>query len=206
MKSSLWLPPDTELPRVPTWPLRLRAGDLVLRPLRRRDRAEWDDVRSRNAAWLREWDATTPPGSAEPMTFQQMVRAQHASGRAFSSVPLVLCWGEGLPIIGQITVSSIVWGSARMGHVGYWIDGRCAGRGLMPAAVALVSSYCFRVLGLHRLEINIRPENAASLRVVEKLGFRPEGLRPRYLHINGAWRDHLSFALTADEVLADFVG
>jgi ribosomal-protein-alanine N-acetyltransferase len=64
----------------------------------------------------------------------------------------------------------------------------------------MATDHCFRVLGLHRMEINIRPENAPSLRVVEKLGFRPECLRPRYLHINGAWADHRSFALTAEEV------
>jgi [ribosomal protein S5]-alanine N-acetyltransferase len=60
--------------------------------------------------------------------------------------------------------------------------------------------YCFSALRLHRIEIAIRPENAASLRVVAKLGFRPEGLRPRYLHIDGEWRDHLVFALNAEEV------
>ena len=76
----------------------------------------------------------------------------------------------------------------------------CAGRGIIPTAVALATDHCFATVGLHRVEVNIRPENAASLRVVEKLGFRPEGLRPRYLHIDGDWRDHLSFALTADEV------
>lgn len=60
--------------------------------------------------------------------------------------------------------------------------------------------YCFSVMRLHRIEVAIRPENGRSLRVVEKLGFRSEGLRPRYLHINGQWRDHLIFALHADEL------
>ena len=66
--------------------------------------------------------------------------------------------------------------------------------------LALAVDYCFRSMGLHRIEIAIRPENVRSLRVVEKLGFRPEGLRPRYLHIDGDWRDHLVFALNAEEV------
>ena len=60
--------------------------------------------------------------------------------------------------------------------------------------------YACDVLELHRVEINIRPENAASIRVVEKLGFRYEGLRERYLHINGDWRDHYSYALCVDDV------
>lgn len=76
----------------------------------------------------------------------------------------------------------------------------------MPTAVALVSDHCFRTVGLHRIEVCIRPENGPSRRVVEKLGFREEGLRPRYLHIDGAWRDHLVFALTAEEVPEGLLG
>jgi ribosomal-protein-alanine N-acetyltransferase len=103
-------------------------------------------------------------------------------------------------LVGQLTVANIVWGSACSATIGYWLDRALAGRGVMPTAVAMVTDHCFRVVGLHRIEINIRPENAASLRVVEKLGFRDEGVRMRLLHINGAWTDHRSFALTAEEV------
>ena len=60
--------------------------------------------------------------------------------------------------------------------------------------------HCLRTMGLHRIEIAIRPENTASLRVVEKLGFTEIGLAPRYLHINGDWRDHVLFAVTAEDV------
>jgi ribosomal-protein-alanine N-acetyltransferase len=67
-------------------------------------------------------------------------------------------------------------------------------------AVALATDYAMITMGLHRIEICIRPENTASLRVVEKLGFRHEGRRPRYIHIAGDWRDHEVFALTAEEV------
>ena len=75
-----------------------------------------------------------------------------------------------------------------------------AGRGITPTAVALATDYCFRAMRLHRMEICIRPENGPSLRVVEKLGFRYEGLRRRFIHIDGDWRDHFSFALVAEEV------
>jgi [ribosomal protein S5]-alanine N-acetyltransferase len=64
----------------------------------------------------------------------------------------------------------------------------------------MLCDYAFGTLGLHRVEVNVRPENAASLKVVEHLRFRDEGVRERYLHINGAWRDHRTFALTADEL------
>ena len=112
-------------------------------------------------------------------------------------MPFVVTYGGDL--VGQLTVGGITWGSLRSAYIGYWVDEAVAGRGIMPTAVAMATAYCF-ALGLHRVEINIRPENTASRRVVEKLGFRPEGLRPKYLHIDGDWRDHLSFALTVDEV------
>ena len=103
-------------------------------------------------------------------------------------------------LVGQLNVGGIVRGSLHGCHLGYWIDSRVAGRGIMPTAVALVTDHCFWVAGLHRVEVNIRPENAASRRVVEKLGFREEGLRQRFLHIDGDWRDHLSYALVSEEV------
>ncbi|MEZ0108464.1 ribosomal-protein-alanine N-acetyltransferase [Catenulispora sp. EB89] len=103
-------------------------------------------------------------------------------------------------LVGQLTVSSITWGSLRSANVGYWVDETVAGRGITPTAVALAVDHCFRAAGMHRIEVCIRPENAASLRVVHKLGFRSEGLRRAYLHIDGDWRDHEAFALTAEEV------
>jgi len=103
-------------------------------------------------------------------------------------------------LAGQVNLSSIVRGAFRSCTVGYWIGRQFAGRSAIPLAVALAGDYAMARIGLHRIEINIRPENAASLSVVRKLGFRDEGPRPRYLHIDGAWRDHLSFALTAEEI------
>jgi ribosomal-protein-alanine N-acetyltransferase len=103
-------------------------------------------------------------------------------------------------LVGQLTVSSITWGSLRSANVGYWIDEAYAGRDITPTAVALAVDHCFQVCRLHRVEVCIRPENTPSLRVVEKLGFRSEGLREAYLHIDGGWRDHTTFALTQEEV------
>jgi ribosomal-protein-alanine N-acetyltransferase len=64
----------------------------------------------------------------------------------------------------------------------------------------MVVDHCFGAVGLHRVEANVRPENAASRRVVEKLGFREEGLHQRYLYIDGGWRDHISYAVTREDV------
>ena len=97
-------------------------------------------------------------------------------------------------------MSSISYGSLRSASIGYWVSRHVAGHGVIPTAVALATDHCFTTLGLHRVEVNIRPENRPSLRVVEKLGFRDEGLRERYLHIAGEWCDHRTFALTTEDV------
>jgi ribosomal-protein-alanine N-acetyltransferase len=155
-------------------------------------------VRARNVEWLRPWDATLPPGATDAATtFRGMVRSLRAAARAGTTLPFALDVDGSLR--GQVTVGGIHLGSLRGGHVGYWIDRDVAGRGIVPMAVAMVTDHCFAA-GLHRMEINIRPENQPSIRVVEKLGFRYEGLRERYLHIDGDWRDHVSYALTADEL------
>ena len=180
------------------WPATLQAGRVGLRPITRHDRAAWLEVRSRNAAWLAPWEATPPRDGGRVLTFAQMVRSLRAQARQGTMLPFVVTYDDRL--VGQVTVGGITWGSLASAHVGYWVDQRVAGRGVMPTAVALVTDHCFGTVGLHRLEVNIRPENAASLRVVEKLGFREEGTREAFLHIAGAWRDHRSFAVTAGEV------
>jgi [ribosomal protein S5]-alanine N-acetyltransferase len=181
------------------WPARLREGSVELKPLRLRDASAWREVRSRNARWLRPWEATLPLAEHDaPTTYASMVRRLRAEAREGRSLPFALVVDGAFA--GQVTVGGISRGSLLSAYIGYWIDERCAGRGIMPTAVALTTDHCFREVGLHRVEINIRPENAASLRVVEKLGFRQEGIRERYLHIDGDWRDHLTFALCADEV------
>lgn len=209
------LPEGVEFPDRPEWPVTLRHEELVLRPMRYRDAARWAEVRRRNREWTGPWDATAPTVSSgrpsvRPSGHAQMVRTANRLARSGQSLPLVVCIDEGwpenpskpesLPLSGQVTVSNIVYGSARFASIGYWIDEAAAGRGLMPRAVALVADYCFQVLGLHRLEVNIRPENRKSLRVAHKLGLRNEGIRPRFLHIDGDWRDHICFSVLDEDV------
>ena len=169
-----------------------------LRPIARGDKAVWTRVRADNREWLAPWEATPPREVGPPVGYGTMVRGLLRQARQGSLLPFVVTYeGE---LVGQLTVGGITYGSLCSAHVGYWVDRRVAGRGVMPTAVAMSVDHCFGVLGLHRVEVNIRPENTASLRVVEKLGFREEGLRRGFLHIAGAWRDHRSFALTAEEV------
>lgn len=171
---------------------------ILLRPLRVEDQDEYTSVRALNRHWLGPWDATSPVPATAPRTFEDVVDLYQGDALAGRMIPLVI-ETEGR-LVGQINVSNIVLGSFRSCTVGYWVAQSVAGKGIIPTALALVSDHVMGELGLHRIEINIRPENAASLAVVRKLGFRDEGLRARMLHIDGDWRDHRSFALTTEDL------
>lgn len=181
------------------WPTQITLRDvggptIVLRGLRPRDRQEWESLRARNRGWLAPWEATNPVPQGVAR-FRALVRHYDREAAAGRLQPFVIEF-EGR-LVGQMHLFGIGWGAARGGAAGYWVSEDVAGRGITPLALAGLVDHAFYGLGLHRVEVNVRPENVASLRVVEKLGFRDEGLRRAYLHIDGAWRDHRSFALTA---------
>ncbi|MDX6199003.1 MAG: [ribosomal protein S5]-alanine N-acetyltransferase [Actinomycetota bacterium] len=187
------------------WPVALQDGRVGLRPLRMRDAAAWSEVRTRNERWLSPWEgrpesqpATSWAERHSPVVFTAMLRNVRREARAGRTLPLAITYDGRLA--GQLTASNVVRGAFDSASVGYWVDGALAGRGVLPTALAMLVDHCFQTAGLHRIEANIRPENTASRRVVEKLGFREEGLHLRYLFIDGGWRDHLSFAVTREDV------
>jgi len=192
--------------RIRGWPATLSEPELldapvVLRPVRVSDARTWREIRVRNASWLRPWEPSNPETPLHRSSigpYVAMVRTMRREARQGQALPWVVTYGG--QFAGQLTVGTIVWGSSRSGQIGYWIDESFAGRGIIPTALAMAVDHCFRVVGLHRLEASIRPENTASRRVVEKLGFREEGVRVRQLHINGSWRDHICYAITAEEL------
>lgn len=170
---------------------------MTIRPIRLRDSRQLERALLENRTWLRKWEATNPNG---PMSFdvRASIRNLQTNSRSGQGLPFIVEYdGE---LAGQLNVSSIGYGSLSSAAIGYWVAEDFAGKSVTPTAVALAADYCFFQVGLHRMEICIRPENAPSLRVVEKLGFRYEGLRRRYIHINGDWRDHFCFALVSDEL------
>lgn len=180
------------------WPATLTSGEITLRPVSRSDAPAWREIRRRNAEWLKPWDATVPPGGdTRPTSYPALVRRLRRMARQGTTLPFALVVDG--RFAGQVTVNNIVRGSAQFASIGYWLDQRYAGRGIMPRAVAMAIDHCFTTVGLHRVEVCIRPENTNSLRIVEKLGLREVGLAPLFLHIDGAWRDHRIFAVTVEE-------
>jgi ribosomal-protein-alanine N-acetyltransferase len=175
----------------------LSDGPTTIRPIRIRDARPLENELVRNRGWLRQWEATNPHGPAG-FDVKASIRSLQSHARSGGGVPFAIEYDG--QFAGQLNVSSITYGSLSSSTIGYWVAERFAGHGVTPTAVALATDHCFFTLGLHRMEICIRPENAPSLRVVEKLGFRYEGLRRRYIHINGDWRDHFCFGLVTEEL------
>ena len=172
-------------------------GELFLKPIRFRDKAQWDSVRAVNRDWLSPWEATRPNidhKSALP-SYYGMVMQLNREIRALRSISLGIWLNENKDqvLIGQITLGGIIFGAMRGAHIGYWIDQRFANRGYTTRAVKLLTKFGFERLRLHRIEINLRPENEASKQVAIKAGFLLEGARNNYLHIAGDWRDHVTF-------------
>lgn len=178
-------------------------GDITLRLVRPKDARALQQEMDSNRRWLSPWEATIP-GGVTSFDMRSNVRQLLAQYRDGHGVPFVMEYrGE---VAGQLNIWGIARGSLNSATIGYWIAERFAGRGITTVCVALATDLAFSQLRLHRMEICIRPENAASLRVVQKLRFRYEGLRPRYIHIDGDWRDHHAFALTAEEMPGGVLG
>jgi ribosomal-protein-alanine N-acetyltransferase len=187
--------------KAPGWPATPSVGPVTLRPPRLRDARAWSEVRIRNEEWLEPWEPSSPLDWDERNSvgsWPALHSALRSSARKGLMLPFMVSYGARL--VGQLNVSNIVHGALCSCTVGYWIDGAMAGRGITPTALALAIDHCFGPVGLHRVEVDIRPENTASLRVVEKLGLRREGFYERFLDIDGGWRDHIAFAITVEEL------
>jgi ribosomal-protein-alanine N-acetyltransferase len=174
---------------------------VVLRPLQSQDFPQWQEVRRRNVDWLTKWEPARIPGTPDVVEDRDAF-AVRCSARSRER-QLGTGYGFGIfvdgDLAGEINVSSVQRGPFSSAYVGYWVDEKHAGQGYVPEGLVVVARYCFEDLRLHRLQIAIIPRNHASRRVVEKLAIRDEGTALRYLEINGAWEDHVRYAITAEE-------
>ena len=180
----------------------LSHGDIRLRSITRRDATRLEVLLHKDRSWLEPWEATTP-GIRSGLDVRWMIKSLIAQTK--KGIGLALAIEYQGQLVGQLNVANILYGSVSSATIGYWISKEFAGKSITPTAVALAIDYLFNNLGLHRVEIDIRPDNAASLRVVEKLDMRLEGVKVRFIHIDGAWRDHKIFAITKEEVIGSML-
>ncbi|NBU22317.1 MAG: N-acetyltransferase [Actinobacteria bacterium] len=176
---------------------RLEHGEVVVRKLSRLDYPALDYLLHSDREWLEPWEATTP-GIRTALDVRWLIGALLKQHRKGETLAFVIVYQD--QVVGQLNVSNILFGSICSGTIGYWIAKEFAGLGITPKAVALVLDYLLGEYGLHRVEIDIKPENQASLRVVQKLKLRHEGTKLRYININGKWSDHEVFAITKEEL------
>jgi ribosomal-protein-alanine N-acetyltransferase len=174
---------------------------VMLRTLVLSDFEAWSEVRLRCGEWLTKWEPQRLPNQPD-VTTDRDAFAVRCSARQRER-QLGTGYGFGIFVdgtfCGEINLSSIQRGPFQNAYVGYWIDQKWAGQGIMPEAVVVLTRFAFEELHLHRIQVSIIPRNASSRRVVEKLGLRDEGTAERYLEINGIWEDHVRYAITAEE-------
>lgn len=185
------------------WPYTLSSTQpsgrvITLRPLQRGDETEWRRIRQEDADWLRPWEATVPNNPAGELPFRRLRRVLDRGGRDGRALPFIIDV-EGR-VVGQMQLFDIVWGSRWTGTAGYWLTRSATGSGIATWSLAMLIDFSLGVYGLHRIEVNIRPENTASLAVAHRLGLDQESLRRDLVHVDGAWRDHLSFAITRPQL------
>lgn len=177
----------------------LQGSGLILRGARRADYQAWRDLRLASMSFLRPYE----PRWSEIDLSLQVFRARLARARreamAGSELSFLIFQDGGKEkLMGGVTLSNIRRRAAQQCYFGYWMGAEFARQGVMSRAVSMLVPFCFGEFGLHRLQAATLPHNLASRRVLEKNGFREEGFAENYLQIDGAWRDHVLYALTRE--------
>ncbi|HWP15483.1 MAG TPA: GNAT family protein [Xanthobacteraceae bacterium] len=176
-------------------PLPIVEGDGVyLRAPQMSDYSEWTTLREASRAFLTPWEPTWPSDDLSRSAFRRRLRRYAEDQRADTSYAFFLFRKSDDALVGGLTLANIRRGVAQAGSLGYWIGEPFARRSLMTGALHGLVPFAFGSLRLHRLEAACIPSNAASIRLLEKMGFAREGYAREYLCINGLWQDHLLFA------------
>ncbi|MGD9995742.1 MAG: GNAT family N-acetyltransferase [Ilumatobacteraceae bacterium] len=181
--------------------LRLYGKRVMMRPLAVGDFDAFSEVRVRNERWLVPWEPTRAARAADPTRSRDAFASRCAARDRERQAGTAFGFGVFVDqaFAGEINLNNVIRGALQSGTVGYWIDRARAGNGYIAEGVVVLCRFAFDELHLHRLEICIVPRNTNSRRVMEKLELREEGVALRYLEINGAWEDHMRFAITTEE-------
>ena len=174
--------------------VRIETERMVLRAPRHSDFRQWTALRIVSVKFLRPWEPTWASDHLSRMSFTNRVYWAQRSISKGTAVPLFLIRRGDGALLGAITLDNIRRGPAQAGTVGYWIGEASARQGFMREALNGVANYAFTTLDLSRLESACLPENVASRAVLEKCGFKYEGVAQSYLQIDGRWRNHVLYA------------
>jgi [ribosomal protein S5]-alanine N-acetyltransferase len=170
-------------------------GDgVVLRAPQMSDYAEWAALREASRGFLTPWEPTWPPDDLTRGSYRRRIKRYTEDQRSDLAYPFFVFRKHDNVLVGGLTLANIRRGCAQTGNLGYWTGAAHARRGHMTAAVGSFLPFAFQTLRLHRVEAACIPANVASIRLLEKTGFRREGFAREYLCIDGVWQDHLLYA------------
>ncbi|GAB4389185.1 GNAT family N-acetyltransferase [Albidovulum sp.] len=174
--------------------VRIETERMTLRLPQHGDFRAWADLRAASRAFLTPWEPAWTPDHLGRRAFTNRVYWAQRAWSAGTALPLFLIRRADAALLGAVTVDNIRRGPAQAATIGYWIGAPHARQGYMTEALRAVIHHCFTVLDLSRLESACLPENAASRGVLEKCGYKYEGVAQSYLQINGRWRNHVLYA------------
>ena len=174
-------------------PLRLETERMVLRLPAHADFGPWVELRVESRAFLTPWEPVWAQGHLSRKSFTNRVYWAQRASRNGTSLPLFLIRHDG-QLLGAITLDNIRRGPAQSATIGYWIGQRFARQGYMREAIGALTHHAFTQLDLSRIEAACLPENTASRGVLERSGFKYEGVAQSYLQINGRWRNHVLYS------------
>ena len=173
----------------------LRGEGLYLRPATPADYAAWARLRAASRVFLEPWEPTWPEDDLTRSAFRRRLRRQDDDIARDEAYAFLIFDQTSDELIGGITLGGVRRGVSQAGTLGYWMGAPHAGKGRMTRAVAATIEFAFSRLRLHRIEAACIPENLPSIALLERNGFRREGYARGLLKIDGAWRDHVLFAL-----------
>jgi ribosomal-protein-alanine N-acetyltransferase len=174
-------------------PIQLEAERIALRLPSHSDYNAWVALRSQSRDFLVPWEPVWSPDHLSRKSFTNRVYWAARASKLGTAFPLFLVRRDGA-LLGAITMDNIRRGPAQSATIGYWIGQSYARHGYMREAIGILVHHAFINLDLSRIEAACLPENAASRGVLEKSGFKYEGVAQSYLQINGRWRNHVLFA------------
>ncbi|MBV8594491.1 MAG: GNAT family N-acetyltransferase [Caulobacteraceae bacterium] len=183
------------LTRSPTPEPVVRGDGIFLRPGMATDFPAWSRLRAASRAYLEPWEPTWPEDDLTQGAFRRRIRRAEEDIARDEAYAFLIFDQTSDELLGGLTLGGIRRGVSQTGTLGYWMGGQHSGKGRMTRAVAATVEFAFSRLRLHRVEAACIPENAPSIALLERNGFRREGHARSYLKIDGAWRDHILFAL-----------
>lgn len=180
-------------------PPALQGKKVMLRAPARSDYREWAQLRGESRKFLEPWEPSWAPDELERAAWRQRLSRYGKEFAQGTAISFLIFENAGGRLVGGLTMGNIRRGVAQSAQIGYWMGEAHAGRGYMSEAIQLILDHGFSTVRLNRIEAACIPDNERSIRALEKAGFRREGLLRSYLRINGAWRDHLLYAITAED-------